>query len=49
MTRTAVITLGRDGIRVQGTEESDPAADRELVREALIALWERWCGGEVAS
>ena len=38
-----------DAIRVEGTEDSDPAADREMVREVLAALWESWCEESSAS
>ena len=32
-----------DAIRVEGTEDSDPSADREMVRGALAWLWNAWC------
>ena len=32
-----------DTIRVEGTEDSDPAADREMVLKALADLWASWC------
>ena len=32
-----------DYIRVEGTADSDPAADKAMVREALCSLWESFC------